>query len=64
MSYLLDTNVVSEARRKTPDSGVMEWRSAHIRRNPNQRPKNERDQQTLHIRSPSPRRPETQSRFK
>jgi predicted nucleic acid-binding protein len=27
MSYLLDTNVVSEARRKTPDSGVLEWLS-------------------------------------
>ena len=27
MSYLLDTNVVSEARRKTPDSGVTEWLS-------------------------------------
>ena len=25
MSYLLDTNVVSEARRKTPDSRVIRW---------------------------------------
>jgi predicted nucleic acid-binding protein len=27
VSYLLDTNVVSEARRKTPDSGVIQWLS-------------------------------------
>ena len=25
MSYLLDTNVLSELRRKTPDAGVVEW---------------------------------------
>ena len=25
MSYLLDTNVISEFRRRTPDSGVVEW---------------------------------------
>lgn len=25
MSYLLDTNVLSELRRKTPDIGVVEW---------------------------------------
>lgn len=25
MSYLLDTNVLSELRRKTPDSSVVEW---------------------------------------
>ena len=27
MSYLLDTNVVSEARRKTPDANVARWLS-------------------------------------
>jgi predicted nucleic acid-binding protein len=27
VSYLLDTNVVSEARRKTPDSSVVRWLS-------------------------------------
>ncbi|MEN9865795.1 MAG: hypothetical protein RL748_1385 [Pseudomonadota bacterium] len=25
MSYLLDTNVISELRRKKPDTGVLEW---------------------------------------
>jgi len=25
LSYLLDTNVLSELRRKTPDAGVVEW---------------------------------------
>ena len=25
MSYLLDTNILSELRRKTPDAGVVEW---------------------------------------
>ena len=25
MSYLLDTNVLSELRRKSPDAGVVEW---------------------------------------
>ncbi len=25
MSYLLDTNVLSELRRKTPDAGVVDW---------------------------------------
>ena len=25
MSYLLDTNVISELRRKTPNAGVVEW---------------------------------------
>ena len=25
MSYLLDTNVISEARRKSPDAGVVAW---------------------------------------
>ena len=25
MSYLLDTNVISELRRKTPDPGVVSW---------------------------------------
>ncbi len=25
MSYLIDTNVVSELRRKTPDTGVVNW---------------------------------------
>jgi predicted nucleic acid-binding protein len=25
MSYLLDTNVVSEARKRTPNSGVRAW---------------------------------------
>ena len=25
MSYLLDTNVISELRRKAPDQGVVEW---------------------------------------
>ncbi len=25
MSYLLDTNVLSELRRKTPEAGVVEW---------------------------------------
>ena len=27
MSYLLDTNVISEARRKTPDARVVSWLS-------------------------------------
>ena len=25
MSYLVDTNVLSELRRKAPDAGVLEW---------------------------------------
>jgi predicted nucleic acid-binding protein len=25
LSYLVDTNVLSELRRKAPDSGVVEW---------------------------------------
>ena len=25
MSYLLDTNVLSELRRRTPDAGVVDW---------------------------------------
>ncbi|OYY74444.1 MAG: VapC toxin family PIN domain ribonuclease [Gammaproteobacteria bacterium 28-57-27] len=25
MSYLIDTNVISELRRKSPDSGVVDW---------------------------------------
>ena len=25
MSYLIDTNVLSELRRKTPDAGVLDW---------------------------------------
>ena len=29
MSYLIDTNVLSELRRKTPDSGVVDWFARH-----------------------------------
>lgn len=29
MSYLIDTNVLSELRRKQPDPGVVEWFARH-----------------------------------